>query len=227
DEAESREQSSREQHSTTSTGRSESGQAEKSHAMNKLLRISREFTKGLLDHLERSFFPRTPHPAVAVALVDGRCLPSVSSDSSVDPLAWDGFVFAVPVSIRTIDERLRRRYGGYYENKMLKPRTNLLICDTCGNYYEAGRLCPTCYSRISAETKVIQDRMIAEWGFDAVDKDVTILYEGETPKEELDNRKFIEMKKERPSWFHPNLLQRVRDRKRKSLELAHKPADVV
>lgn len=63
-----------------------------------------------------------------------------------------------------------------------------------------------------AETKAIQEKMAEAFGFEAKDKDVRIKYEDDTDSDtfgDKDKVKVIEMKKKRPAFFSPNLIERV------------------
>lgn len=57
-------------------------------------------------------------------------------------LIGDGFLWAVPRNRRTIEKRWKRKFGSpEYVNKLLLPKTNLRICNQCGNDHEVGILC--------------------------------------------------------------------------------------
>lgn len=54
----------------------------------------------------------------------------------------DGFLWAVPKHRRTIEKRLKRKFGHPdYVLKILKPKSYLKICNVCGDDHEAGVLC--------------------------------------------------------------------------------------
>lgn len=51
---------------------------------------------------------------------------------------------------RTIESRLHRRYGDdnwTHGQKMIKPKNNIATCTRCGNFYELGYICRTCYNK--------------------------------------------------------------------------------
>lgn len=54
----------------------------------------------------------------------------------------NAILWAVPTKRRTIEKRLKRRFG--VKDYVWKPhvaKTNILICSNCGHNYEANRLC--------------------------------------------------------------------------------------
>jgi large subunit ribosomal protein L32 len=54
----------------------------------------------------------------------------------------DGFLWAVPHKRRTVEKRLSRKFGyPEYFYKLILPKRNLLVCNTCGHHYEANHLC--------------------------------------------------------------------------------------
>jgi large subunit ribosomal protein L32 len=59
-----------------------------------------------------------------------------------EKLLNDGFLWAVPRKRRTVEKRLSRKFGyPEYVYKLLLPKRNLLVCNTCGHHYEANHLC--------------------------------------------------------------------------------------
>ncbi|KAL0882478.1 hypothetical protein ABMA27_000947 [Loxostege sticticalis] len=132
---------------------------------------------------------------------------------SIKDIIGDGYLMAVPKFRRTIERRLKRKYGTpEYNQKILLPKTNILVCKECGHHYESGRLCGNCYKKIESETKEIKAKIVEKLGSSPIDKEVIVLYEGENvpdqPQEFWKGKRIIEMKKERPQWFSKNLLQR-------------------
>lgn len=120
---------------------------------------------------------------------------------SIKDLIGDGLLWAVPKSRRTIEKRLKRKFGDpKYVWKPYVPKTHLLVCNTCGHHYEAGILCRKfyviiiifvlqqkciiivighCYNKVKAETQEMQDKIINDLGLKPDDKDVVVLYDGE------------------------------------------------
>ncbi|CAG9795067.1 unnamed protein product [Diatraea saccharalis] len=131
---------------------------------------------------------------------------------SLKDIIGDGYLLAVPKFRRTIEKRLKRKYGSpEYVWKMIVPKNNIKVCQECGHHHECGRLCENCYTKIETETKLIKDKIVEKLGGSPIDKEVVVLYENETPeqpKEFWKGKRIIEMKKERPSWFSKNLLQK-------------------
>lgn len=61
---------------------------------------------------------------------------------SLKDLIGDGYLLAVPKFRRTIEKRLKRKYGHPdYHMKILLPKTNLKMCLDCGHHHERGVLC--------------------------------------------------------------------------------------
>ncbi|XP_012283261.1 39S ribosomal protein L32, mitochondrial [Orussus abietinus] len=125
---------------------------------------------------------------------------------------WDdGFLWAVPKSRRTIEKRLKRKFGHpIYNWKPLVPKTNLLMCNNCGHYHEAGLLCQHCYDVVKKETKEMQDEIEKNLGVNPIEEKVIVIYDGEKegkPDDYWKGQRVVEMPKKRPSWFHQNLLQ--------------------
>ncbi|KAJ3665595.1 hypothetical protein Zmor_001086 [Zophobas morio] len=152
---------------------------------------------------------------------DGFCLAGVDVQErlhqkpafSLKDIVGDGFVWAVPTARRTIERRMKRRFGHPdYIWKMLKPKTNLRTCNVCGDDHLPGVLCPTCYKKVIEETKVMQDAIQQELQLSPVEKEVVVLYEGEKdgkPEEFFEGKRIVEIPKPRPAWFSKNLLQQT------------------
>lgn len=88
-------------------------------------------------------------------------------------------LWGVPKRRRSIEKRRCRRIGWpQYIYKLLVPKTNILTCETCGSYHEAGVLCPTCYSKVKKVTEEMQEAIEKELGISPVEKEVVVLYEG-------------------------------------------------
>ncbi|XP_033211882.1 39S ribosomal protein L32, mitochondrial [Belonocnema kinseyi] len=130
---------------------------------------------------------------------------------SLKDIWGEGIFWGVPKHRRTIEKRWRRKFGHPdYHLKLLKPRTNLITCHSCGHAHEAGILCAHCYGRIKEETTKMQEAIVQNLGLDPVEKEVIVLYEGEKvdkTKEFWKNQRIVELPQKRPEWFHKNLLQ--------------------
>ena len=130
---------------------------------------------------------------------------------SLEEILKDGILWAVPKKRRTLERRLKRRFGvKEYVWKLPVAKTNLLMCTNCGHNYEAGRLCGHCYEKVKLETKEMQDAIKKELGLSPVEENVIVLYDGEKDDKTHEfwkNQRVVEMPKKRPSWFHRNLLE--------------------
>lgn len=61
---------------------------------------------------------------------------------SLKDIIGDGMLLAVPKFRRTIEKRLKRKYGSpEYVWKMIVPKNNIKVCQTCGHHHEKGLLC--------------------------------------------------------------------------------------
>lgn len=67
---------------------------------------------------------------------------SESNRFSLKQLLGDGILWAVPKHRRTIEKRLKRKFGHPdYNWKPLKVKTHLRSCNQCGHDHEIGVLC--------------------------------------------------------------------------------------
>lgn len=161
-----------------------------------------------------SFLPDPRFFAFDVVPVTSSALrvPSTQDASSIINDIFDGLLLAVPKKRRSVEQRLSRKFGvkkwAPHGWKLLDPKTNIITCATCGNYHEIQYLCENCYQQNKAETLVIQENLLKELGYDVNDKEVRILYKGESKVEESDVR-FVEIPKKRPNWFTKNLLSKT------------------
>ncbi|GAB6032374.1 hypothetical protein CHUAL_011016 [Chamberlinius hualienensis] len=127
-----------------------------------------------------------------------------NSQSILESIIDNGFLWAVPNHRRTIEKRLCRKNA---KEKHLKFKKNLTMCNVCGHYHVAHTFCGNCYSKVREETQAIQKSMVDTWQFDPVDKDVVVLYanDDKNPKEFWKGKRIVEVDRERPLWFHKNL----------------------
>lgn len=130
-------------------------------------------------------------------------------DEFLDPLR-EGFLWGVPKKRRTVEKRCVRRLGvdrwGPPGAKLLKPKLNLIVCQSCGNHHEKGYLCPTCYEKVEEETKLIQKAMDAAYKMKKIDFEIDVRYKKDGTDGDRKNVEFIEIEKERPAWFSKSLL---------------------
>ncbi|XP_018564249.1 39S ribosomal protein L32, mitochondrial [Anoplophora glabripennis] len=147
---------------------------------------------------------------------------------SLKDVLGDGFLWAVPKHRRSIEKRLKRKFGHPdYVLKIMKPKTNLRTCNVCGDDHEAGVLCPTCYKKVMDETKAMQEAIQEELKLEPVEKEVVVLYEGEKdekPDETFEGKRIVEVKKPRPAWFSKNLLQQTTQKPATTSDV--KPSDL-
>ncbi|CAB3257739.1 unnamed protein product [Arctia plantaginis] len=171
-----------------------------------------QLVKNVERNLCRIMFGNPPKE-LALAYVHDNKLTSPKKHS-IEDIIGDGMLLAVPKFRRTIERRWKRKYGSpEYVWKMLVPKNNIKVCQTCGHHHEKGLLCENCYSKVKQETEEIQAKIQEKLGLKPVENDVVVLYQGETlpdqPKEFWKGKRIIEMKKERPQFFSKNLLQKT------------------
>ncbi|KAF0773306.1 39S ribosomal protein L32, mitochondrial [Aphis craccivora] len=157
---------------------------------------------------------QTPPPALSFASPVETLKPSIPALTTIERLFGDSIFWAVPKHRRTIEKRLKRKFGcidDFY--KMLLPRTDLFTCNQCGHSYQRRHLCPNCYKRVKDETTELQEVIEKELGLEPIEQEVVVLYKGERTKQPVEEfwkgKRIIELKREKPSWFCRNLLQRT------------------
>ncbi|KAK0093187.1 hypothetical protein PV326_014122 [Microctonus aethiopoides] len=170
-----------------------------------------------IEQIIGSIFGGNFPPAVQCAVTCGHhdYVPKISQKSnasiSLKDIIGDGFMWAVPKTRRSVEVRLSRKFGFPEKHwKMLVPKKNLLMCPSCGHDHEAGLLCNHCYTRVKVETEEMQKVIVDTLSLKPVEKEVVVLYEGETQsnlKDYWKGQRIIELPKKRPAWFHSNLLQ--------------------
>lgn len=167
----------------------------------------------VLNKLEKLLFVFPKHPYINPALDLGidSYNPNPRPDNyDIKSLIGDGFLFAVPKHRRSVERNLQRKFGSPdYVWKLLKVKSNLRVCQKCGSDFEVGLLCPTCYNKVFAETKLMQAEIEKALKINAVDKEVVVLYKGEQTSEENQHKHIVvEMPKSKPFWFSRNLIQK-------------------
>ncbi|CAH1118967.1 unnamed protein product [Phaedon cochleariae] len=185
----------------------------------------------LKQSLINTFGHRYPPDGLCLAGIEINHLPQNAPSSpkwSLKEIISEGFLWAVPKHRRSIEKRMKRKYGSpEYVLKILTPRTDLKTCNVCGDDHEAGVLCPTCYKRVIEETKAMQEAIQSELKLEPVEKEVVVLYEGEKnnkPEEFFEGKRIVEMQKQRPAWFSKNLLQQTTQKGATTTEV--KPTDL-
>lgn len=75
--------------------------------------------------------------------------PKPSADTfSLKDLIGDGILWAVPKHRKTIERRLKAKYGNpKYHMKLIPLKSTLRICMQCGHDHEVGVLCRKCQSQ--------------------------------------------------------------------------------
>lgn len=79
------------------------------------------------------------------------CMPEYKESSASNPfslkdLIGDGILWAVPKHRKSIERRLKAKYGHpKYHMKIMSPKTTLRTCMQCGHDHEVGVLCRKCY----------------------------------------------------------------------------------
>ncbi|EEZ98625.1 large ribosomal subunit protein bL32m [Tribolium castaneum] len=168
---------------------------------------------------------------------DGYCLAGVEVQNepslpkpafSLKDIIGDGFLWGVPTARRTIEKRMKRKYGHPdYVMKILQPKKNIKTCSECGDDHLIGVLCPTCYKKVIDETKEMQDAIQKELQLSPVENEVVVLYEGEKagkPDEFFEGKRIVEIPKPRPAWFSKNLLQQTTQQPATTTDV--KPSDL-
>ncbi|CAO1427224.1 unnamed protein product [Diamesa hyperborea] len=166
-----------------------------------------------------SLFGRYPYPPSNFGIL---ALEQNSADNtaskrpptfSLKDLIGDGMLWAVPKTRRTVEKRLNRKFGDpFYVWKLLKPKTQLKVCDSCGHHHEVGILCAHCYENVRKETELIKEKIEKQLKLDPVDSEVVVLYDGEKGEHSSEywkGKRIVEMERPRPSWFSKNLLQKT------------------
>ncbi|XP_034247475.1 39S ribosomal protein L32, mitochondrial [Thrips palmi] len=158
--------------------------------------------------LARLFPPAGPEFALA-GLDTRACHPPTRFLPSAKQIWEDAILAAVPRNRRTIEKRLKRRFGHPdYVWKMMFLKKNLQTCMQCGSFHEPGLLCPNCYHKVIQETKEIRDKIQETLKLEPVEKDVIVLYENDQVASEFcDGKRIVEMEKPRPEWFTSNLME--------------------
>ncbi|XP_061519794.1 large ribosomal subunit protein bL32m [Anopheles gambiae] len=88
---------------------------------------------------------RNPNRRALAHVHDGSPQPAAPRAAlfSLRDLLGDGMLWAVPMHRRTVEKRLKRKYGpSEYKLKILTPKVHLRTCTTCGSDQEVGVLYP-------------------------------------------------------------------------------------
>ncbi|ALC47960.1 mRpL32 [Drosophila busckii] len=180
-----------------------------------------------IKHLETLFVSHCAHtPALAHASIQHNNHDSLKF--RLKDLVDDGILWAVPKHRRSVEKRLKRKFGYLeYVWKPLRIKANLRSCQHCGHNHELGLLCPHCYEKVRQETQLMQEKIQEQLSLEPTEQDVVVLYEGEKSTQtadELKGKRIVEMKKPRPMWFTKNLLQKSTQQLSEAREV--KPSDL-
>ena len=136
-----------------------------------------------------------------------------NSKSIVEQIMNDGFLWGVQKHRRSIECRLRRKLGdprwAPHGAKLLVPKTNLIICDSCGHHYEADKLCAYCYELIKKETGILQKEMMEKLRGKPIETEIEFRYKNDSHDSPHPTKRIIEIERERPAWFSKNLLAKI------------------
>jgi len=121
----------------------------------------------------------------------------------------DNILWTTPRGRRSVEKRMKRRFGAPNWGIYFGPRINkkIRVDHKTGEYFEIGKLAPKTYAKVMAETRKIQEKMADTFGVGAPkDEETLVLYKGED-KSSVKGR-VVEMDYERPSFFSQNLMQK-------------------
>ncbi|CAF1644659.1 unnamed protein product [Adineta ricciae] len=113
----------------------------------------------------------------------------------------------------TIERRRIRRHSNLPMSLMKKlgtPRQDLHQCLECGTWHEKKTICGHCYDRIRKETQLLRDSYLNkdEWNHNHPQQEVVYVYKDDQ-KIVDENKRIVEVPRERPSWFSKNLIPKI------------------
>lgn len=83
-----------------------------------------------------------------------------------------------------------------------------MTCLECGDFHEVHAICRSCFAKVQKESEKILENIRSIWQKNQpVDKDIQVVYQGETANTSIDKR-IVEVDRPRPLWFAPNLSQK-------------------
>lgn len=163
---------------------------------------------GVLNRSITSLFGRSPEPILLgpFLVTNEPHYPRVSLKDLLN-----GIVFATPKRRTPIRTIWRKKYGNDNWNnggtRLFKSKRNITTCAECGTFHEYHTICRTCFKRVQEESKEIIEKIRAAWGRGVIDKEVQVLYKGETTTTPA--KRIVEIEKPRPFWFASNLSQKT------------------
>ncbi|CAL8261435.1 unnamed protein product [Boreogadus saida] len=116
--------------------------------------------------------------------------------SILDNIMW----MAAPKKRRSIEiNRTRRRAV----EKLIKVKDNVVPCLECGHLKQKHVLCGFCYEKVRRETSLIRIQINAQEGgpLKAPATETVVLYEGEMPGDQDQDKRIVERARKRPTWF--------------------------
>ncbi|XP_008834502.1 39S ribosomal protein L32, mitochondrial [Nannospalax galili] len=158
--------------------------------------------------LQQSWSGFTSPPWAPVLAVQGpSILTELTNDTSgnaensslLDSIFW----MAAPKNRRSIEvNRCRRRNP----RKLIKIKNNIDMCPECGHLKQKHVLCGFCYEKVRRETTEIRRQIWNQEGgpFKAPSVETVVLYTGESPSEQDQDKRIVERNRKRPSWFTQN-----------------------
>lgn len=150
---------------------------------------------------------------------------------SINELMKEGMLWGVPKKRPTIERRLQKRFGvpRYPDNnRLLKTRSDLIICERCGDHHEAFSICRTCYIEVKTETEKIKGEIKAQTNpLEPKEKEVFLKFENENANEHVDNCRIIEIARPRPKWFTKNLLAKSTGKVPPTRDVIINPEDTI
>ena len=154
------------------------------------------------------FWPKSPELALA-GVPQALPMPNKTEDQFSDSILWN-----TPKRRKTIERRTFAKYGSLEWGTVKYQRVNkkIRVDNNTAEFFELGKLAPKTYEKIMEETKAIQEKMKDSFQrqFTPQNKEIVVMYENEEKREEDENKIPVEMKKERPPFFSPNLMQKAR-----------------
>ncbi|XP_017480872.1 PREDICTED: 39S ribosomal protein L32, mitochondrial-like [Rhagoletis zephyria] len=160
-------------------------------------------------------------------------LPSTQEPKSfsINELMREGMLWGVPKKRPTIESRLRKRFGvpNYPQNtRLLKPRSDLVVCERCGDHHEVHTICRTCYIEVKTETEKIKGEIKEQTDpLEPKEKEVFLRFENENANEPVDKFRIIEISRPRPKWFTKNLLARSTGKVAPTRDVIINPEDTI
>ncbi|KAK7092610.1 hypothetical protein V1264_008331 [Littorina saxatilis] len=156
--------------------------------------------------------------ALNTATLDHPSLPQAAherdSKSSSDVLdsVFSNVLLAVQRNRRSLERRMTRRMqmAGHFEYAV--PRKDIVADLDSGRWKERGTICRHHYAKVKEETEKMKEELGEAMQYTADQKEVVFLYEGEESEKAKQQGKYVvQMKKERPTWFHKSLLEKKTD----------------